>query len=55
MRGRAVPGYREGDLVIGRSAVLTLVERTSRLLILAPLTGRDSPAVRDAVIAAVER
>lgn len=35
----------------GRSAVATLVERTS-FLILVPLTGCDSLAVGDAVIAA---
>ena len=55
VEGRAVPGHWEGDLVIGKdgkTAVATLVERTSRFLILAPLTGRDSLTVGNAVIAA---
>lgn len=50
-----MPGQWEGDLVVGangRSAVITLVERTSWFLILAPLTGRDSLSMRDAVLAA---
>ena len=54
VEGRAVPGHWEGDLIIGKdgkTAVATLVERTSRFLILAPLTGRDSLTVGEAVIA----
>ncbi len=50
-----MPGHWEGDLVIGKAgktAVATLVERTSRFLVLVPLHGRDSHTVTRAVVAA---
>ncbi|GAA3561197.1 hypothetical protein GCM10022222_51200 [Amycolatopsis ultiminotia] len=45
MEGRAVAGHGERDLAIGKggkTAVAALVERTSRFLIVIPLTGRVS-------------
>jgi transposase, IS30 family len=54
---RAQPGHREGDLITGtsnRSAIGTLVDRTSRVTILLHLPGRHTAdAVRDALIAAM--
>jgi len=55
---RREAGHWEGDLIVGsncRSAIATLVERSSRFLVMVPLPdGYKAPTVREALVAAVE-
>lgn len=46
---RTIPGHWEGDLIMGkwkRSALGTIVERTTRTVILVPLVNKDAESVR---------
>jgi IS30 family transposase len=54
---RAVPGHWEGDLLSGaqNSHIATLVERTSRFVMLVQVGGKDSNTVVDALIRQVSQ
>lgn len=56
---RSIPGHWEGDLLIGgmrqQSALGTLVERTTRTVLLVPLKGKSAREVRRAFAAEVKR
>jgi IS30 family transposase len=58
VEARAVPGHWEGDLIVGSgggSAIATLVERTSRFVLLGHLgRERNADAVRDSLITAIK-
>lgn len=51
VKGRLIPGHWEGDLVMGKerhSAIGTLVERTTRTIIIVHLKAKDATTVRKA-------
>jgi IS30 family transposase len=53
---RAVPGHWEGDLIVGkdgRSAIATLVERSTRYVLLAKVADQTATTVRDAITAQI--
>lgn len=53
---RAVPGHWEGDLLVGkdgRSAIATLVERSTRYVLLAAIADQRAETVREALVGRV--
>jgi len=58
VKNRIIPGHWEGDLIVGkmhRSAIGTLVERTTRLTLLVPLKEKDALSVSRAFGLAFKR
>jgi transposase, IS30 family len=59
VKDRIIPGHWEGDLIMGskrsNTAMGTLVERTTRYLLLVPLTGHDAQTVRMEFTKAVKK
>lgn len=57
MADRAVPGHWERDLLVGAGSthIATLVERTSRLILLVKVPRKDAETVRNALARQIQR